>query len=173
MEKTVVKNTVYSGKILNLRCDEVLLENGKTAKREIVEHPGGAAILCVLEGKIVLVRQYRYAYQKELLEIPAGKLNKGEDPLLAAKRELEEETGLLAENMQLLFCLYPSPGYTEEIIHVYLATGVHEGRQHLDDDEFLSVTYLPVEEALEMARSGKIQDSKTLAAIFYLGAQKS
>ncbi len=173
MEKTVKKNTIYSGKVVNLRCDEVLLENGKPGKREIVEHPGGAAILCEKEGKIVLVRQYRYAYGEELLEIPAGKLNRGEEPLSAAMREFEEETGLVAGKMTLLFRLYPSPGYTNEIIYIYLAEEVREGKQHLDEDEFLSVVLLPLKEAKKLCEEGKITDSKTLTAILYLCAHSS
>ena len=168
MEKTVNQQYIYKGKIVNLRCDDAVLPDGKLCKREIVEHPGGAAILCVQDGKVILVRQYRYAYREELLEIPAGKLNRGEDPLDAAVREFEEETGLKAEKMNLLFTLYPSPGYCDEKIYIYKAEGISAGAQHLDEDEFLSVVRLPVDEAIEMVKNGEIRDSKTIAALLSL-----
>lgn len=126
-EKTVEKHTLYKGFIINLRVDDALLPDGRPCKREMVEHPGGAAVLCVEEGKVLLVRQFRYAYGEELLEIPAGKLDKGEDPAHAAARELEEETGRVAERVEKLFTLYPTPGYTNEKLHVFLAHGVHMG----------------------------------------------
>lgn len=164
-EKTIKKEYIYRGKIVSLRCDEVSLPDGKQAHREILEHPGGACVICVRDGKVALVRQYRYAYEEELLEIPAGKLQKGEDPLNAAKRELEEETGLVADSLKHLLTIYPSPGYCDEKIYIYEAHGVKEGKQHLDEDEFLSVVYLPVKEALEMIKCGEIKDSKTVAAL--------
>ena len=164
-EKTVKVNYVYHGKIVNLRCDEAELPDGRPCKREMVEHPGGTCVLCVTQGQIALVRQFRYAYQEELLEIPAGKLEKGEDPMLAAKRELEEETGLVAKTLKPLFVLYPTPGYTNEKIYIYEAVGVEKGQQHLDAGEFLNVVYLPVEEAARMIASGEIRDAKTIAAV--------
>ncbi len=109
------------GKIVNLRCDDVLLPDGESCKREVIEHSGGAAVLCVKEGKVALVRQFRYAYGEELYEIPAGKLDAGEDPAVAAVRELSEETGLTAERLNLLYVLYPTPGYTNEKIYIYRA----------------------------------------------------
>ena len=118
----------------------------------------------VYEGKI-LVRQFRYAYQEELLEIPAGKLEKGEDPVLAAKRELEEETGLVAGELKPLFTLYPTPGYTNEKIYIYEASGVTAGKQHLDEGEFLNVVFLPVEEVARMIEKGEIRDAKTIVAV--------
>lgn len=173
-EKTIRKNYIYEGKIISLRRDDVLLPDGKICQREIVEHPGGASVLCVRDGKIALVRQYRYAYEEELLEIPAGKLQPGEDPMLAAKRELEEETGLIAEKLTHLFTLFPTPGYTNEKIYIYYAEGLQEGRQHLDEDEFLSVVYLPIEEVVQMMERGQISDSKTIAAVlFYLNRSKA
>ena len=165
-EKTVKKNYIYRGKIINVRCDDAVLPDGNPCKREIVEHPGGASVLCVREGKVALVRQFRYAYGEETLEIPAGKLNAGEDPELAAKRELEEETGLIADRLVHLVTLYPTPGYTNEKIYIYEATGLREGEQHLDEDEFLNLVYLPVEEVAEKIKSGEIKDAKTIAALF-------
>ena len=164
-ERTVKVNYVYEGKIVNLRCDEAALPDGRPCKREMVEHTGGASVLCVYEGKVALVRQFRYAYQEELLEIPAGKLEKGEDPALAAKRELEEETGLVAGELKPLFTLYPTPGYTNEKIYIYEASGVTAGRQHLDEGEFLNVVFLPVEEVARMIEKGEIRDAKTIVAV--------
>lgn len=165
-ERTVRKNYIYRGKIISLRCDDALLPNGAPCTREMVEHPGGAAVLCKRNGKIALVRQFRYAYQEEVLEIPAGKLNPGEDPALAAARELEEETGLVAERLEPLMVLYPTPGYTNEKIYLYEAVGVHAGKQHLDEDEFLNVVYLPEEEVSARILGGEIRDAKTVAALF-------
>lgn len=164
-EKTVRKNYIYEGKILSLRCDDAELPNGNACKREIVEHSGGAAVLLVNEGKVALVKQYRYAYGEEIYEIPAGKLNAGEDPMLAAARELEEETGYIAERLKLLYVLYPTPGYTNEKIYIYEAEGAKKGAQRLDEDEFLSVEYLPVEKVFEMIGAGEIRDAKTIAAV--------
>ena len=163
-EKTLQKNYIYKGKIVNLRCDDAELPSGAPCKREIVEHPGGAAVLCVREGKTVFVRQFRYAYGEELLEIPAGKLERGEDPMLAAKRELEEETGLIADLVPLTV-LYPTPGYSNEKIYIYEAVNVREGARHPDSDEFLDVVQLPLEEAYARVRSGALRDAKTIAAL--------
>lgn len=165
IEKTVKKNYLYRGKIVALRCDDAQLPDGRACKREVVEHPGGASVLCILNGKVALVRQFRYAYGETLLEIPAGKLNAGEDPMPAAKRELEEETGLVAGRLEPLTVLYPTPGYTDEKIYIYEATEVREGRQRLDEDEFLSVEYYPLEEVERMIESGAVKDGKTIAAL--------
>lgn len=166
-EKTLNKNYVYKGKIISVRCDDAVLPNGKPCKREIVEHSGGACVLCVLENKAVLVRQYRYAYESELLELPAGKIDPGEDPALCAARELSEETGLEAERLRLMHVLYPTPGYTNEKIYIYLAEGVTAGKAHLDEGEFLNVVFLPLEEAYRMAESGELHDGKTLVALLH------
>lgn len=164
-EKTVEKHTLYKGFIINLRVDDALLPDGRPCKREMVEHPGGAAVLCVEEGKVLLVRQFRYAYGEELLEIPAGKLDKGEDPAHAAARELEEETGRVAERVEKLFTLYPTPGYTNEKLHVFLAHSVHMGYVHPDDDEFVSVVRIPLADVSAMIADGRIRDAKTIAAV--------
>ena len=164
-ERTIRKNYVYRGKIINVRCDDAQLPDGKPCRREIVEHPGGAAVLCVHEGKVALVRQFRYAYGEAIYEIPAGKLSEGEDPQLAAARELGEETGLCAERLGLMFVLYPTPGYTNEKIYIYEAVGVREGRQHLDEGEFLNVEYVPLDRALDMVKDGTIRDAKTIVAL--------
>lgn len=163
-EKTVRRNYIYRGKIVNLRCDDALLPDGRPCTREVVEHPGGAAVLCVREGKVLLVRQFRYSYGEELLEIPAGKLDPGEEPIRAAARELEEETGFTA-SLEPLTVFYPTPGYTNEKIYIYLAKEIHGGTQRLDDGEFLDVLQLPLEEALRMVNEGQIKDGKTIAAL--------
>ena len=164
-EKTVNKNYLYKGKILNLRKDDVLLPNGAPAIREIVEHSGGSCILCQKDGAIYMVKQFRYAYGKELWELPAGKLNQGEDPKETALRELEEEAGLKAQTAELMFEVYPSPGYTDEIIRIYEAKDFVETQRHLDEDEFLTGKWIPVEELKQMVTTGEIKDGKTLIAL--------
>ncbi|MBO4251073.1 MAG: NUDIX hydrolase [Clostridia bacterium] len=164
-EKTMEKNVVYSGKILNLRKDSVLLPDGKTGIREIVEHSGGSAVLCEKNGKVLMVKQFRYAYREELWEIPAGKVNAGEEPIDTAFRELEEEGGVKADKMDLMFTMYPSPGYTSEVIRIYRATGLTETRPHLDEDEFLSAKWIEKPRLKEMIDSGEIKDAKTLVAL--------
>lgn len=164
-EKTVSKNYIYRGKILSLRCDDALLPDGNPCKREVVEHTGGASVLAETEEGIALVRQYRYAYKEMLYEIPAGKLNAGEDPEKAAARELSEETGLIADKLELLTVLYPTPGYTNEKIYIYKAEGLRKGKEHLDEDEFLDTVYVPKSEVLKMIQDGRIKDGKTIAAV--------
>lgn len=166
-EKTVRKNYRFMGKIINVRCDDAELPDGKPCTREVVEHPGGACVLAVTGGSVVLVRQYRYAYGEELLEVPAGKLEKGEDPAVAAKRELEEETGLVADALTPIFTFYPTPGYSNEKIYIYEAVGIGAGRVHPDADEFLDVVRIPLEEAYAMVEDGRIKDGKTIAALQY------
>ena len=166
-EKTVAKNYVYRGAIINVRCDDALLPGGKPCKREIVEHRGGAAVLCVKNGKIAFVKQYRYAYGKEMTEIPVGKLEAGEEPLSAAKRELKEETGTEAEKFEKIAEVYPSPGYTNEIIYVYRAYPLSVGEASPDADEFLQAFWLDEAEVKQMIADGKISDAKTLIALQY------
>lgn len=164
-ETTVQKNYIYRGKIISVRCDDAVLPDGRPCKREIVEHPGGASILCVNEGKVLLVKQYRYAYQEEIYEIPAGKLNPGEDPAVSAARELKEETGMEAKEIKHLFTLYPTPGYTNELLHVYYAVDAKQGEAMLDEGEFLNVEWIPLEEVVKMIDSGEISDGKTVVAV--------
>ena len=166
-EKTLSSEYLYKGKILDLKRDKVVLPDGKQGVREIVEHHGGSAILCERDGKILFVRQFRYAYGEELWEIPAGKLNAGEDPAKTAKRELEEESGIIAENVSLLFTVYPSPGYTSEIIRIYRGEGLSQGEIRLDKDEFLSSRWIDAGEVKEMIKRGEIKDAKTLIALAY------
>lgn len=165
-EKTVNKNYVYRGKIINVRADDALSVGGN-CKREIVEHPGGSAVLCEKDGKILLERQFRYAFSDELWEIPAGKLEPGEDPQKAAIRELEEECGIKAEKAELIFTAYPSPGYTDEIIRIYRATGLSRGEKHFDSDEDINSFWVDKKEIKKMIDSGEIKDAKTLIALLY------
>ncbi len=170
-EEMSQKNVVFEGKIITVRCDDAVLPDGRPCKREVVEHPGGASVLCVVDGRAVLVKQFRYAYGEELYEIPAGKLEKGEDPMAAAKRELEEEAGLIAGSLSLMTVLYPSPGYSNEKIYIYEAEGVRAGDAHPDTDEFLKVEYIPFAEACNMVARGEIKDAKTVAALLYYRAK--
>ena len=165
VEKTLKKNYVYKGKILTLRCDDAELPDGKPCKREIIEHSGGACVLYVEEDKVLLVRQYRYAYGESIYEIPAGKLELGEDPMMAAARELEEEAGVKAGRLELLFIDYPTPGYTNEKIYIYRAYDGERVAAHLDEGEFLDVEYLPIGRVKEMLKKGEIRDGKTIIAL--------
>lgn len=164
-EKTLAKNYIYKGKILNLRKDDIELPNGKPAVREIIEHSGGSCVYCEKDGAVYLVKQYRYAYGEELWEIPAGKLNPGEDPKQTALRELEEEAGLKANSIELMFEVYPTPGYTNEIIRIYRAWNFTKVQMHLDEDEFLSGEWIPIPKLKQMMDSGDIKDGKTLIAL--------
>lgn len=166
-EKPVKEETIYDGRILKLNRDEVILENGERAIREVIHHSGGAGVLAVDdEENIYLVKQFRYPYGEEMLEIPAGKLSKGEDPLACAKRELEEETGMVADKWELLGAFRPSPGYTDEKLYVYIARELKEGSQHLDADEFLDVERYDLFRAVKMIERGEITDAKTVIAIY-------
>lgn len=164
-EKKLNSKTIYSGKIVKLELDEVELPDGKTSYRECVRHSGGASVLLVKEGKVLLVKQFRYLYGKPIYEIPAGKLNDAEDPRIAAARELEEETGFRAELSHLLD-IYPTPGYTDEIIHVYFAEKFEVTKQKLDDGEFLNYCFIDIDTVLKMIDSGEIKDAKTIIAVY-------
>lgn len=165
IEKTVKKNYIYEGKIIKVRCDDAELPDGKPCTREIVEHNGGACVLYIEDGKALLVRQFRYAYGESIYEIPAGKLEKGEDPMLAAARELEEEAGVKAGKLELMFTLYPTPGYTNEKIYIYQAFDAKKVAAHLDEGEFLDVEYVSLEKVEEMLKNGEIKDGKTIVAL--------
>ncbi len=167
-ETTKSKNYLYKGKILNLRKDDVELPNCKEAIREIVEHSGGSTIYCENNGKVLFVKQYRYAYGEEILELPAGKLNVGENPETTALRELEEECGVKAKKIEKLFEVYPTPGYSNEIIRIYRAWDLQESKVNLDEDEFLDSLWIEKGEALKMIKDGEIKDAKTLIALLYM-----
>jgi ADP-ribose pyrophosphatase len=167
-EKTIDTQTIFEGKVITLTVQTVELPNGKQATREVVLHPGAVTVLAITdEDKILLVRQYRKPTEAVLLEIPAGKLEKGEDPLESAKRELEEETGYTAREWKHLSTFYTSPGFANEIMHAYVATGLTKTVQNLDEDEFLDVLELTAEEAEAKIASGEIADAKTLVCVYY------
>ena len=169
-EKTIKAHYVYQGKVINVRCDEVELPNGKESKREIVEHRGGVGII-PYDGKYVyLVNQYRYAMRKCLVEIPAGKREFDEKPIETAKRELFEEVGATAKDFIYLGEYFPTVGYCEEIIYLYLAKDLKfSNRLHLDQDEFLNVMKVEYDEALKMVKNNEIKDAKTVIALLKLG----
>ncbi len=172
-ETKISSRLIYDGKILKLYVDKVGLPDGGTASREIVRHSGGAAALLIREGKVALVKQFRYAYGKETYEIPAGKLERGEQPLPAAVRELREETGYFAQAKEFLK-IYPSPGYTDEIIYVFIAENAEFVGQKTDGDEFLNIEFIPLPEVVKMIESGEICDAKTVAAVYkYIAENKN
>ncbi|WP_312108716.1 NUDIX hydrolase [Brevibacillus reuszeri] len=166
-EKTIASQPIYDGRIIKVKVDEVLLPNGNTVKREIVNHQGAVAVLPLTDdGKMVVVRQFRKPLECTIVEIPAGKLEIGEEPLACAKRELEEETGYVAENYTLLSSFYTSPGFADELLHVFVATGLTKGESRPDEDEFVDVLELTLDEAHELHRSGEIRDAKTVVALY-------
>ncbi len=165
-EQTLSSEVVYNGRIITVRKDTVMLENGQQAPRELINHPGGVCVVPLTDnGEVVMVRQFRYAYKKALLEVPAGKLNYGEDSLECGKRELTEETGAVAEKYTYLGKVYPTPAYLDEVIHVYLAQGLSFGEQNLDEDEFLEVERYPLADLVKMVIDNEIEDAKTQIAI--------
>ncbi len=166
-ERIIREERVYEGKLVKVNRLDVTLPDGKEAVREAVRHPGASAIVPVdEEGNVTLVRQYRAPIAQVLLEIPAGKLDyKGEDRLEAAKRELREETGLTAEKWMHLTDIVTAPGFCDELISIYLATGLSDGEDEPDEDEFLNVVKMPLTELIEMAKRGEISDSKTLVGL--------
>ena len=166
MEKTVESRVLFEGKIITVRLDKAELPNGRVASREVVEHPGGVAILPLFDdGTVSLVRQFRYPFQEVVAELPAGKLERGEDHRLAALRELEEEVGASCGRLTYLGCLYSSPGFSSEVLHMYLAHELTEGSCHPVEDEFLSVERIPFSALVEQVRQGEIKDAKTVALV--------
>jgi ADP-ribose pyrophosphatase len=175
-EKTINTQEIYSGKVVKLQLQEVELPNGKTAKREIIKHPGAVAIIAITaENKIVMVEQYRKALEKTIVEIPAGKLEKGEEPATCARRELEEETGYECDQLELLISFYTSPGFADEIVHLYIAKGLtkKEDSAALDEDEFVNLEELTLGEAVQYVKDHKICDAKTAFAVQYLQLQEA
>jgi len=166
MEKTIYSKLIYKGKNFSFKTSEVELPNGKITTRDTIDHPGAVAIVPILEdGRILLVRQYRYSTCKELLEIPAGTLEEGEAPDTCARRELREETGYNAGSMKKILIMYMAPGYSNELIHLYFATGLKAGESHAEEDESIRVeTYSP-DELLEMIEKNTIEDAKTISGI--------
>lgn len=165
-EKTLEQNYIYRGKILDFHVDKVELENGRLTKRECVDHHGGVSVAALTEAnELYFVRQYRYPYREVVLELPAGKLEKNEDPFEAGKRELREETGVIGQNHVNCGRLYPSPGYTNEIIYLYACRAQSRGENDLDEGEFLEAEKIPLKKAVEMVMSGEIVDAKTQVLI--------
>ncbi len=166
-ETTLKHETIYDGKIIRVERDVVLLPNEKEAVREVVRHPGGVCVCAVDEDlNLFFVRQYRYPFAAELLELPAGKMDvEGEDPYDAALRELKEETGIVAADMMPLGEIYPSVGFCDETIHMYLAVNIEQSEQSLDEDEFIHVEKIPLGKAVEMCLRGELKDAKTVACV--------
>ncbi len=168
-EIKISSRSIHTGRILNVQEDTVQLPNGATALREVVDHNGGSCVAALTEQKeLLLVRQFRYGAGKTLWELPAGKLEKGEDPKRCALRELEEETGFMAKHLEPLGYLYPTPAYCREIIYMYFAKALTPTAQHLDEDELLEVTAVPFDRAVQMVMHGEITDAKTVIAILKL-----
>ncbi|MFA6435269.1 MAG: NUDIX hydrolase [Elusimicrobiales bacterium] len=166
-EKRLKHRKVFSGNAVNFRVDDIRLPNGRTATREFLDHPGAVAVLPVLEnGDIVLVRQYRYPVGEVTLEIPAGKLHSKKDPLIPrARAELREETGYTAAKLEKLSSFWPTSAFSNEILHIYLATGLKPGEMDPDEDEFLKVERMPFKKAAGLIKTGKIKDAKTIIAL--------
>lgn len=168
-ERTENVQGIYNGRVVNFHVDDITLCNSEKATRECVDHPGGVGIIALTDDEYVyMVRQFRYPYKESIYEIPAGKREKGEDPLETGKRELQEECGVVADNYIDLGRIYPSPGYTNEEIYLYAATGLTEVEQNLDEDEFLQVTKMKLTTLITKIMSGEITDAKTIAAAFKL-----
>lgn len=166
IEKTVERSTVFQGCLLRLDVDRVELPDGNTAPREYIRHPGGVGVVALTDRQeVLLVRQYRYPYGEILVEIPAGKRDPGEEPLATGMRELEEETGYRAAHYTPLGVLYPTPGCCDEVVYLYLATGLTAAEAHPDADEFLEVERCPIDEMVRRVMAGEIADAKTQIAI--------
>ncbi len=173
-EKTIDSREIYKGVIVRVRLDQIQLPDGRPSRREVVEHPGGVGVLPLdEEGRVTVVRQYRYPFSAPLLEIPAGKLERGEDHRVCGLRELEEEVGLRCDEFTYLGGLYLSPGYSTEVLHLYLARKLHQVNCHPDEGEFLEIEKLPFDELYKKVMANEIHDAKTVAAVLktrlYLG----
>lgn len=164
-ETVIGSEEIYRGRVVKLRVDRVRLADGREAKREIVGHQGAVCIVPVLDGQILLLQQFRLATGGVLLEVPAGTLEVGEEPAACAARELEEETGYRAATLRPLFSTYLAPGYSSELMHAYLAEGLTPGATHLDADEQVELTPLPIAEIERRILAGEIRDAKTIASV--------
>ncbi|RAL26535.1 NUDIX hydrolase [Thermoflavimicrobium daqui] len=166
-EKTITTEKIYEGKIISVQVDQVKLPNGERGKRELVKHPGAVGVIAITpDNKLVLVRQFRKPLEKTILEIPAGKLEPDEDPQTCAFRELAEETGYQADSMNHVVSYYTSPGFANEIIHLYEAKGLTTGSMQPDSDEFVELVELSLSECNERIASGEICDAKTVTAVY-------
>lgn len=168
-EKKLTSTSIYKGKIIDVYKDTVLLPTGKTSTRELIRHCKASCILAFLDnGKVLMERQYRYPYDEVIYEFPAGKVDKGEDPIDAAKRELEEETGYLAQQIECIGLMYPSCAYTDEIIYLYVAHDLVKTKQHLDENESVEVLEMSLQEVFQLIQKNQLKDAKSLCALqFY------
>ena len=167
-ERRVSSRLVYDGKLLKVRSDTVRLPDGGAAEREWIDHPGAVAVLAVTDaGELVMERQFRYPLSRDMIEVPAGKIDPGEDPLATARRELKEETGYIASEWTHVATIHLAIGYSNERIEIYLAKGLGRETAKLDEEEFLEVFALPLATALAWVREGRITDSKTVASLFW------
>lgn len=164
-ETTVSREKVFEGKFISVYVEHVLLPDGRRATRDIVRHPGAVAVLALDGDRMIVVEQYRKALERSQVEIPAGKLDPGEDPMEAAKRELLEETGYTARDIRHLCSFSTSPGFADEILHLYVAEGLARGDARPDEDEFLDCFAVTLDEAKRMIREGRIGDAKTVTAV--------
>ena len=164
-EKTLKSEPIYQGRIINVRKDEVLCPNGEISSREIVEHLGGVGILVKVDDKFIIEQQYRYAYDQVIYELPAGKLEKGENHLEAAARECLEETGYRPLELVFLGDMYPTCGYSNEVIHLYYCPKSVKEERHLDSDEVIDLMFLKMDEIEKMIKDGLIKDSKILSVL--------
>lgn len=168
-ERTLESRRVYEGRIVGLRVDRVVLPGGRETTREVVEHPDCVAIVAIdAEDNVILVRQFRHAVERELLEIPAGGIEPGEEPLQSALRELEEETGYIAGRMERLGGFYSSPGYATEFLHLFLATELQKASSRVRDDEIIEVVPIPLKQVRSLITSGELRDGKSIAGFFAL-----
>lgn len=165
-EVTIHTDPIFQGKIISLQVDRVRLPNGGEATREVVRHPGAVAVLAIRDDRMIVVEQYRKALGRTLVEIPAGKLEKGEHPPEAAIRELEEETGYSCDEVRPIGSFYTSPGFADEIIHLYVADQLKAGEANPDEDEFLDCEAITLETAKRYIAEGRIADAKTIAAVY-------
>lgn len=169
-EKTIESKYIYNGKILNLRRDKVETPRGREAYREIVEHNGGVAIFAVNDKKeVIMVSQFRKPFDEVLLELPAGKLEKDEDPLDCGIRELEEETGYKAKKMELMNVIYPSPGFSDEKLYIYFCDEMEKSSTNFDEDEVIQIEYIPYDKAVDMIYKKEIADAKSIIGILMAG----
>lgn len=165
-EKTISKEYIFKGEVIWLRVDTVTTPMGNTATREIVEHPGGVCVVPIDEnGNVIMEHQYRRPFDTTVFELPAGKLNYGEDPLECGKRELEEETGMRAKRYIPMGKMYPTPGFCSEVLHMYAALDLYSGKPNPDDDELIEIERLPLSKLVDMVIAGEIIDGKTCVAL--------
>lgn len=165
-EKTLSSKQIYKGRVISLYLNDVICNNNVKSTREIVKHPGGACILCEYQGKIVFVKQYRAPFDDFILELPAGKIDNNEDPIETARRELEEETGLVSNSLKSLGQFYPTVGYSNEIIHLFYTNDASQGSQKFDFDENVELVYMTIYEVKEKLKENYFKDGKTIAALY-------